>query len=73
MASGLSDAPHAACGFARLLSVRARQRPALDRGDASVPEALLEGFDGLADLVPHVGGTTRYPLPGGVELHVAAA
>jgi len=31
-------------------------------GDAAVPAALFRHFDGTADLVLHVGGTTHYPL-----------
>ncbi|WP_158929384.1 Hint domain-containing protein [Acidisphaera sp. S103] len=30
-------------------------------GDAGLPAALLEGFDGAVELVLHLGGTTRYP------------
>ena len=33
-------------------------------GDAAVPEALFEGFNGPMDLVLHVAGTTQYPLSG---------
>jgi hypothetical protein len=29
-------------------------------GDAALPEALFEGFDGPMELVLHVGGTTSY-------------
>ena len=33
-------------------------------GDAALPAALFDGFDGPVELVLHVGGTTRYPLFG---------
>lgn len=31
-------------------------------GDAALPHALFDGFDGPTELVLHVGGTTHYPL-----------
>jgi hypothetical protein len=31
-------------------------------GNAALPAALSAGFDGPAELVLHVAGTTRYPL-----------
>ncbi|WP_158933143.1 Hint domain-containing protein [Acidisphaera sp. S103] len=31
-------------------------------GDALLPQALFEGFDGVMELVLHLGGTTQYPL-----------
>jgi hypothetical protein len=31
-------------------------------GDAGLPPALFDGFEGLMELVLHVGGTTQYPL-----------
>ena len=42
-------------------------------GDAVLPEALFEGFDGPTELVLHVGGTTRYPLFGVANSYAAAA
>lgn len=33
-------------------------------GDAGVPAALFDGFDGPANLLLHLGGNTRYPLFG---------
>jgi len=33
-------------------------------GDAALPQALFDGFDGPTELVLHVGGTTHYPLSG---------
>jgi Hint domain len=42
-------------------------------GDAGVPEALFEGFDGPMELVLHLGGTTRYPLFGGAGSTAVAA
>jgi hypothetical protein len=42
-------------------------------GDAALPAALFEGFDGLMELVLHLGGTTRYPLLGCAEALAVAA
>jgi T5SS/PEP-CTERM-associated repeat protein len=39
-------------------------------GDAAVPAALFEGFDGPIELVLHLGGTTRY-VDDGVKAEVA--
>ena len=33
-------------------------------GDAALPQALFDGFDGPTELVLHVNGRTRYPLSG---------
>jgi hypothetical protein len=41
-------------------------------GDAALPTALLQGFDGPAELVLHVGATTRYPLLAAVHGRAAA-
>ncbi|HEY1412924.1 MAG TPA: Hint domain-containing protein, partial [Rhodopila sp.] len=31
-------------------------------GDAALPAAVFEGFDGAVELMLHLGGTTRYPM-----------
>jgi hypothetical protein len=33
-------------------------------GNAALPQALFDGFDGPTELVLHLGRTTLYPLPG---------
>jgi hypothetical protein len=38
-------------------------------GDACVPTALFDGFDGAVELALHVGCTTQYPLFGKAEAH----
>ena len=47
--------------------------PANECGDAVLPEALFEGFDGPTELLLHVGGTTRRPLFGMANSCAAAA
>jgi hypothetical protein len=42
-------------------------------GEAALPTALFEGFDGPVELVLHIGATTRYPLVGASEARAAAA
>jgi hypothetical protein len=42
-------------------------------GDAALPAALFEGFDGPMELVLHSAGTTRYPLFGSAGPLAAAA
>ena len=42
-------------------------------GDAALPAALFEGYDGPMELVLHIGGTTRYPLLGVAERYAKAA
>jgi hypothetical protein len=41
-------------------------------GDAALPAALFDDFDGPAELVLHVGDTTQYPLLGAREWCSAA-
>jgi hypothetical protein len=41
-------------------------------GDAALPPALFEGFDGPMELVLHLGGTTQYPLFADAVLRAAA-
>ncbi len=41
-------------------------------GDAALPVALFDGFNGPMELVLHVGGATRYPLLGAADWHAAA-
>ncbi|MGA3401867.1 MAG: hypothetical protein ABSC95_21855, partial [Acetobacteraceae bacterium] len=41
-------------------------------GDAALPAALFDGFDGPLELVLHVGCTTRYPSLGDAAVRGAA-
>ena len=40
-------------------------------GDAMLPAALLEGFDGPTQLTLLLGGETRYPMYGAPQLDLA--
>jgi hypothetical protein len=42
-------------------------------GDATLPAALFDGFDGPIEVVLHVAGTTRYPLLAVTDRYAAAA
>jgi hypothetical protein len=41
-------------------------------GDATLPAALFQGFDGTVELLLHLGGSTRYKAFAGVCGRVAA-
>jgi hypothetical protein len=41
-------------------------------GDAALPTALFEGFDGPTELVLHIAGTTQYPLFADADRRAAA-
>jgi hypothetical protein len=52
---------------------RRRHRGMMHRiGDAALPAALFDDFNGPAELVLHLGGATRYPLFGAADWHAAA-